>query len=46
MRIKIEAYFLGCSDISAVDFLRETERVERLVGEQLARVQVHDHQRL
>ena len=34
------------SDVGAVDFLRESERVERLVRELLSRIQVHDHQRL
>ena len=41
-----KCYLLGSTDVGTVDFLGEAQRVERLVREQLARVDVHDHQRL
>lgn len=41
-----KCYLLGSTDVGTVDFLGEAQRVERLVREQLARIDVHDHQRL
>ena len=38
-------HLLRRSNVRIVDFLGEAQRVERLIGEELARVQMHDHQR-